>query len=409
MDKQQQTAPDAVDTLPEANSKTGKKWTPPRGIRFVTFPERPDRPYGVQWRVQGQRKTKTFPTKEQQMAFAKSLAGDVKRDGLAALRLNADEAREWRAFRAIVGANTDLALVAECWARNKATALIPPLTVHEAVIAYTAAKTAEGVDAASISHYKPIFDRLEEMVGKRDVKTVTGDDIDAFMTRHGGDSKQTRRTRFARVRALFNWLVETKRLASSPFAGKNAPKVPTEEVEILTISQTRQLFMRNLQAEGSDPIPQERRETLGRLAMEAFMGLRHDTAGQIVASEIQPDGLRIPAAKIKTEKNQFLDGLPANVHAWLEWSRPKEWCMTQRQYLEAKTNAFIRAGVPHPHNCLRHGFASYHVAAYKDPGKTSVILCHKSPKLLWDTYRGMASQPDGIEYFRIVPACAAAS
>jgi hypothetical protein len=77
--------------------------------------------------------------------------------------------------------------------------------------------------------------------------------------------------------------------------------------------------------------------------------------------------------------------------------------MTPRQYLEAKTAAFVRADVPHPHNCLRHGFASYHVAAFNDPSKTSVILCHKSPKMLWDTYKGMAKQPDGLAYFKITP------
>ncbi len=139
------------------------------------------------------------------------------------------------------------------------------------------------------------------------------------------------------------------------------------------------------------------------MALEAFAGLRNDTAGQIVASEIRPDGLRIPAAKIKTRKDQFLDGLPDNLTRWLEWSKPAEWKMTQRQYLEAKTRAFIRADVPHPHNCLRHGFASYHVAAFKNPAATSVIMCHKSAKLLMDVYRGIAAQADGLAYFAIMP------
>jgi integrase len=379
-------------------------WSPPRGIRLVSFPQRPDRPHGVQWRLKGQRKTKTFPTKEAQIAFAKSLAGDVKKDGLAAFRLNSDEVREWRSFRTLVGLDTDLAAVAACWEKHKA-APVATLTVREAVIAYTAAKTAQGVDPASILHYGPIFDRLEEAMGKRNVGTVTGDDVASFMAAQVG-SEHTRRTRFARVRALFNWLVETGKLDRSPFAGMKPPRVSAKEVEILTVDQTRLLFSKSATNEDGTPVDASRRETLGRLALEAFAGLRNDTAGQIIAAEIRADGLRIPAAKIKTRKDQFLDGLPANVHAWLTWSTPEEWSMTQRQYLEAKTDAFTRASVPHPHNCLRHGFASYHVAAFKNPAATSVILCHKSAKLLWDVYRGLATQPDGLAYFSIMPPAA---
>lgn len=163
----------------------------------------------------------------------------------------------------------------------------------------------------------------------------------------------------------------------------------------------RRLFERNAGTEGE--FPQRRRELLGRLALEAFAGLRFDTAKQIVAGEISPDGLRIPAAKLKTRQNQFLEGLPANLHAWLEWSQPIRWQMTARQYLFEKSLAFGRADVPHPRNCLRKSFASYHVAAFKDAPRTSLIMCHKSPKLLWDTYRGIASEADGRAYFEIRP------
>ena len=243
-------------------------------------------------------------------------------------------------------------------------------------------------------------------MGSRNVASVTSEDIAKFMAAQTG-SDHTRRTRFSRVRALFNWLVQSGKIARSPFNGMKPPKVASREVEILTLAQSRLLFAKNSANEDRSEISQERRETMGRLALEAFAGLRNDTAGQIVASEICEDGLRIPAAKIKTKKNQFLDGLPANLHDWLRWSRPEEWRMTQRQYLEAKTDAFTRAGVPHPHNCLRHGFASYHVAAYKNPAATSVIMCHKSAKLLWDVYRGIASHEDGMAYFEIRPPTSA--
>jgi site-specific recombinase XerC len=355
----------------------------------------------VQWRIEGRRKTKTFETVEKQIGFAKTLAGDAKQNGLAAFRLDEGEVREWRAFRAMVGPDADLAAVAACWERNKANNAVA-LTVTAAVAEYTAAKKAEGVDAASIAHYKPIFDRLEKVMGDRLVGTITRQDVTEFMAAQEG-SASTLDTRFRRVRALFNWLVENDKLDRTPFKGKKPPKVKAKDVEILTLKQSQLLFSKNAKNEDGRPIDQARRELLGRLALEAFAGLRYSTACQIVASEIEPGGLRIPAAKIKTRLVQFLEGLPSNLHAWLKWSQPENWTMTQRQYLEAKISAFTRADVPHPRNCLRHGFASYHVAAFKDTKRTSLIMCHKSADMLWDTYKTAANERDGVAYFKIMP------
>lgn len=373
------------------------RWQPPRGITLVQFPHRPS-PYGVQWRIDGRRKTKTFPTAERQLEFARALAGDAKRNGVAAYRLDEQEAREWRAFRATIGEDADLRAVAACWQRHKPRATTG-LLLADAVQAYTEAKRAEGVSEKSIAHYGPIFARLQDSLGNPDVALITADELARFMAEQGGESDETRRTRFARVRSLFNWLAETKRIEHSPMSGQRPPKVATTEAEFLTVEQARRLFHRN--AEGA--ADQRRRELLGRLALEAFAGLRFDTAKQIVAGEIHSDGLRIPAAKLKTRQNQFLEGLPANLHAWLDWSKPEAWSMTERQYLAEKSLAFVRADVPHPRNCLRKSFASYHVAAFKDAPRTSLIMCHKSPKLLWDTYRGLATEAAGKAYFEIKP------
>lgn len=386
----------------QTSAKRAKDWQPPRGITLVHFPKRPNQPYGVQWRLDGKRKTRTFATKERQVAFAKDLAGDAKENGTAAFKLDEQEARRWRAFIAQVGEGADLDAVARCWLKHRADVERPALTLAEAVEIYTKAKEAEKVSKSVISHWDKIFtDYFFSVIPpSRDVADVTKAEIATFISAQADAAPNTQKTRFKCVRGLFNWLAETDRLASSPFRGMKPPKVPHKEVEILTVKQTRDLFEKN--AKGKK-ITHERRETLGRLALEAFAGLRNDTAAQIVASEIEADGLRIPAAKIKTAQPQFLDGLPANLHAWLKWSQPSKWTMTRRQYLKQKENAFVRAEVPHPHNCLRHGFASYHVAAFKDPSKTSVIMCHTSTKLLWNVYRGIATEADGKAYFEIMP------
>jgi len=367
-------------------------WAPPRGITFVSFPQRPERPYGVQWRIDGQRKTKTFPTREAQIVFAKSLAGDVKRDGLAALRLNPDEAREWRHFRSQVGQGADLDAIARHWltSGNKTTLLL-----KDAARDYLAAKTAEGMSAVAHSHYTKWIGRFTAEFGERQVSSIAREDVAGWIESLDA-APATRAGHLARVRGLFAWLIVCRKLTSNPCAGIRAPKLITEEVKFYTVEQTRDFFEKN---------SKESRELLGRLALEAFAGLRFSSAARIAGSEIKFDqrGIVLPAQKIKTERREFIEGLPDNLWAWLEWSKPAEWKMTPRAYLAAKSLARVRAGLPEVRNALRHGFCSFHIAMHKDPSRTSVILCHTSPRTLWKHYRGNAVENDAAEYFAITP------
>jgi site-specific recombinase XerC len=378
-------------TKPKRQKET-KGFQPPRGITFVPLPQSAKKPHGVQWRVDGKRKTRGFPTLEQRDTFARSLAGDVKAAGVDAYRLDEAELRDWRAFRAEVGQGADLREIARHWvAHGKEDA--PTVTV--AVTDFLAAKKSEGISAAAYSHYKKWLGRFSAAFGARQVSSITRDEISPWLATLGlGDV--TTHGHFVRVRSLFTWLVNIGKLARNPCNGIKAPKITPEDVEVLTVTDGGKLFAK---------ATADTRELFGRLALESFAGLRFASASVIAGADIDfaARGIVLPAAKIKTRRRQFIDGLPENLWAWLEWSKPAAWVMTPRQYLEAKSLAFVRADIPHPRNCLRHSFASYHVAAHKDASRTSVILCHSSPAMLWRHYKGRATEADGLAWFGIVP------
>jgi hypothetical protein len=111
--------------------------------------------------------------------------------------------------------------------------------------------------------------------------------------------------------------------------------------------------------------------------------------------------------KLKTKKRHYIDGLPGQVWEWLAVTPEACWDLTARQYMELKSRLFVEAGVPHPHNCLRHSFCTYDVAAHKNPGRTAYILCHRNQDLLWDRYKGNAKEADGVTYQAITPGKAA--
>jgi site-specific recombinase XerC len=375
----------------ESKRQKTTEFQPPRGIVYFLRPKCPARAFAVQWRVEGVRREKGFRTKADRETFARSLAGDVKSIGVSAYRLDESEARAWRAFVAEVSP-ASLSEVAAHW---RATGRKEEPAVSAAVADFIAAKEGQGISPAALSHYKKWLGRFSVAFGARRVSTVTREEISAWLPTLGLGAVTTR-GHLTRVRGLFSWLVICGQIARNPCAGIKAPKIVGKDVEVYSLAQGRALFEKNAG---------ESRELLGRLALEAFAGLRFASAAVIAAADIKTasGGIVLPADKIKTERREFIDGLPANLWAWLAWSKPEAWSMTPRAYLAAKSNARVRAGLPEVRNALRHSFCSYHIAAHKDPSRTSVILCHSSPRMLWRHYRGNATAEDGAAWFEIMP------
>ncbi len=190
------------------------------------------------------------------------------------------------------------------------------------------------------------------------------------------------------------------------FAKRECPSNPADliesrddkgEIELLTVDETAELLkyaLKNI------------RDVVPRLALECFAGLRFSSAFRIARQDINfaDRGILLPAHKIKTGRRHYIDKLPANLWAWLKTETPATWAMTSRNYRRLKSECFEKSGVRHPANCLRHGFCSYHVAAFKDPGLTATILCHRNQGMLWSHYNGRAKHADGVAYFKLVPA-----
>jgi integrase len=380
---------------------TNKQLGLPRGIRVFSEPagSRQHR-HAVQWRENGRRRTRFFEQVCDRDEFAKGLKRDRVRSGVAVVNAFANGAAEkWRSFVEKVGPNADLEMVAACWKRYGAGMCDSPLT-PAAVKAYLAHKEAEKLDPATLSHYRSLlenqFAAAAPFAAAR-VGDITRERIcDWLASLACADT--TKQTMLNRVSGLFEWLRVSGQVPANPCELVPRPRMLLGEVETITPAECLKLFQENADQD---------QELLGRLALEAFAGLRFSSAAKIHPSEIvfSERGLRLPAAKLKTRRAQFIDGLPDNLWEWLHWSNPLAWTMTPRQYLEAKSNAFIRAKVRHPRNALRHTFCTYHMAMHRDASKTAVLLCHSSPKTLWAHYKGKGSSDSAAEYFAITPEC----
>jgi len=388
---------------------------PTRGIRILKDRIGRPNPYGVQWseRVwdeqaqQEKRRVRTmfFHRAEDRDRKAQAVR-DAKREG--ALRtLSRREVDEWAAFRAAIGDTPWHEVVAGWRAHLLASGVVlSKTTVKEHAkdfLERLAQRVSGGTFAAgTYGHHKHKLRLFTEHFGHLRPAEVKVEQITAWLDQQQTAVAATYNNYRKMIGVFFADCVHARLLAENPIGRIKHRVELREEVGILTVSQLAALF-HTAQSFTDSEGRRKFAPALWRLSLEAFAGVRFGSACRLTREDVSPGdkGIRHPAASIKTRKRHYVDGYPEQLWAWLAIA-PAE-SLTARQYLKLKSELFDAARVPHPHNCLRHSFASYHVAARSDPGKTAYLLIHKDQKKLWNHYKGNVTGAEGRAWEELTP------
>ena len=165
------------------------------------------------------------------------------------------------------------------------------------------------------------------------------------------------------IRSLFDAF--KKEIPYNPIEDVDKRDDATEHVGILTPEDTAKLFHYTHQNPPGDLGPPGSRSV--RRASVPGSAFRLEKADINFADR----GINLPKHKIKTGRRHYIDGLPDNLWLWLAETNDACWTLTPAEYLHLKSRVFIDSGCPHPRNCLRHSFCTYHVAAFQAiPGLT---------------------------------------
>ncbi len=365
-------------------------------------------PWYVQWRnPQRIRKNRAHATKERAEAHAADLADKFRKLGTAGLGITDQEVRDWRALRALVGDGVSIKEIYEVW--DKYGKPRNNLSVKDAIAKFVVAKKAENPDAiAGMQHLVPILDALQFSLGaEKQVAQVLTEDLEKFFSNLPPDVKATysRQSYHKKTKMFFKWLLNREYINTTPMKGLLMPKLTARDKEskpILSSAECKKLLHANLK------IPKGK-ELVGRLALECFTGMRSSTAGRIdkdainlnlkvitVDASIDKKGRRYEILETVAEKN---------VWEWLSFSNPPDWSMSPSEYAKLKSEAFIRAGVKHPHNVIRHTFTTQHVTLYGDAGKTALLLNHHGSiaELKGHYLQSSLGKAETSAYFAILP------
>lgn len=354
----------------------------------------------MEWRHEGQRRSEGYKTAKDREVAAREIVAKRERHGSAVLSFDPEKWRRACEAEKLVG-GVDLVDVAKEWLiLRQGTNKVPGLTVAAAVEKYLALRSDEKLSAATTGHLRkhleqrfaasygalPLVDITPDIIRDwlRDlVNPKTQDPMEPLTKKHHRKDLNT----FLDRACSEGWIVR------NPCSSVKPPKIDKEDVTVLAIDDAEKLFRENRD-----------KPVIGRLALEAFGALRFASVQrlQLAHLDFQEKGIVMPGQVHKSGKRKFRQGQPDNLWAWLKHAPAECWDMTGIQYRHAKREAFVRAKFPMLHNVLRHSFASYHLALFKNPPLTAYLMQHLHTSTT-EIYEGVATEADARRYFAIMP------
>lgn len=188
--------------------------------------------------------------------------------------------------------------------------------------------------------------------------------------------------------ALQHGVVEKNPVASIP-----KRKSQGVEVGILTVEQARKLL------KNGSP------EILPGIALGLFAGIRRAELNRLDWNEIDMEQgyVEIKARKSKTAARRLIP-IRANLEAWLAPLAQESGSVmpTEMIWRNRLSDAMGKAfNEEWPHNALRHSFASYHLAHFKDAG--ALEMGHGSTKMIFEHYRALVPAVTAKRYWETTP------
>jgi integrase len=235
--------------------------------------------------------------------------------------------------------------------------------------------------------------RFAETFGERTIAGITAGEIDSWL-RSLQVKPGTRNTIRLRLGVLFAYATQRGWCQHNPIGEVRKVRASSSPIGILTPEQ----FAKVLEAASETTLPY--------WLLGGFAGLRRAEIERLEWKDIHFDSalIEVPALKAKTASRRFVQ-IQDNLAAWLEPSRGRTGNVCPpnlRKLLEADRKA---AGLKNwPSNALRHGFASYHLAHFKDAAKLALELGHTSQDLIFRHYRELVKPAQAAKYWNIRPA-----
>ena len=372
-----------------------------RKIRVCRYKskKRPHLKFVVNYREASRKRKRTFfETKEQAQAFAAFKNAELLQNGVehaefpTAWRVMAQDAMEQLKPFGKTIADAVHHYVAHLKANERSC------TAMQLVKELLKAKEADGVSPRHLRDIRSRLGYFAEHFDGQMVAEITSREIDDWL-RALDVGPQTRNHYRGVLVMAFNFAIRSGYAVENPALGAAKAKVIGEPPGILTVEQAARL----LEAATPDVLPY--------FAIGLFAGLRRAEIERLDWSEIDFESglIEVKAEKSKTAQRRFVQMQP-NLREWLLPLRQHKGNVTtegrgfRRSFEQTREAAGIKDW---PENALRHSFASYHLAHFKNAASTALELGHHDSRITFAHYRELVKPKEAERYWNIRPAVSA--
>jgi integrase len=256
------------------------------------------------------------------------------------------------------------------------------------------AKETDGIGERHLRDIRIRLGKFADRFNGRMVATITSKEIDDWL-RSLPFSPLTRNHYRQLTVLAFNFAMREGYSISNPALGAAKAKVISEAPGILTVDQTNALL--------ANATP----DVLPYLAIGLFAGLRRAELERLDWSEIDLESslIEVKASKSKTAQRRFVTIQP-NLREWLVPLRQHKGNVTPTNgFREAFEQARKAAQITEwPENALRHSFASYHLAHFKNAADTALQLGHHDSRVTFAHYRELVRPKEAARFWKIKPS-----
>ena len=349
--------------------------------------------------VKSRRTFKSFPTRDKAEAAQKKLQKEqAAKNPLLLADIDASTRHEilhavekLKDYRATITEAVDFFLKHARPAKADAT-------IGEIMDQFKAVKTKAGLskkylDTSWNSFFVPFRDAFKNCT----ITEVTSEAAEKFIYGHPEWNATSRGTVIRHLSVLFNFAIQRGYAALNPFSTVQKPKraANNSREKVMAVMDVIKL----LQYADTHGYQSE----CAALVLVFFCGVRVDEVDHITWEQIKLDEAVPVVVLDETKANRRrVNPLPENALAWLRKLRGKGK-VTPENYEGRMRYLRKVAKANYKQNSARISFASYHVAMHEDAAKTSMLLGHQNPALLWNTYRALVTKAEAERYWRITP------
>jgi integrase len=342
--------------------------------------------------IGGKRQRKFFESREDAEQYAKQRTAETRAFGIHYTTIPANE-------RAAISYQLER-LKTIGWTLAGAVDFIekhgkakPSLPLGDVADEFLATKEKGGLRPRYVKTLRASINRFLLARRQKLIADVTPAEIQEYISSNGWQPA-TMRSYLVDVRTLFAFAVKRKYVAENTALAVDLPKAEEVPPGIVSPDQARAILEASI-----DFAP----DALPVIVLQLFCGLRRSEAEELSWDAIGDEFVEVKAHLAKTRRRR-LNKITPQLRAWLDLARAAGGKLPALNYADKFKLILEKAGLRQKwdQNALRHSFASYHFAKFKNENETAALMGN-SPQMVFQHYRELVRPEIAEKYFAIMP------